>query len=113
VEIKAPEQKPVDVIGGLSSPQKEAVLEQNSPADEVLVPRVEDIAERQQTRSIWTKTSSPAPISATSSPPAEPNIVGTVQEDGCARVSPELTEKEDLNSGELHFWPQPFDVLFI
>ncbi|KAF4277336.1 hypothetical protein KXW65_007067 [Aspergillus fumigatus] len=98
VEIKAPEQKPVDVIGGLSSPQKEAVLEQNSPADEVLVPRVEDIAERQQTRSIWTKTSSPAPISATSSPPAEPNIVGTVQEDGCARVSPELTEKEDLNS---------------
>lgn len=107
MELKAPEQKPADATEGLKTPPEEAVLEPNTPADEPVAPCVEDVAEEQQPRLVFPKASSPEPVSATSPPPAEPSTVGAVQEDDSARIYPEPTAKEDGNSGELHFWPQP------
>lgn len=102
MEIKAPEQKPADAIESLKPPQEEAVPEQNAPAEEHVPPRVEDVAEQQQPRPLFTKASSPEPVSATPPPPAEPSTLGALQEN-VSYVSPEPTAKEDGNLGESHF----------
>ncbi|KAF7118694.1 hypothetical protein CNMCM5793_008233 [Aspergillus hiratsukae] len=96
VEVKAPEQKPADEVESLKTPQEETVAERSAPAEEPLPSRVEDVAEQQQPRPLFTKASSPEPISATPPPPAEPSISGAVQED-VSYVSPEPTAKEDDN----------------